>query len=338
MSQVTHRSPTLSPYSPSASQPLPSAAAWLFAGVIAAGLGLGGLTVLVLLLWIISPYPDSGAGGALHIAADLWLLGHGSRLVRTETLSGVPAPVALTPLLMVVAARLVALPRVSARPDGRRGPYRAAGRPRRRRVPGVLGAGRLGRLRVSADGRHRCAVRLGRARTGGRAQRRGAAAALRGLRRGGSGMGRLGACDRRTSSPTSPTTSQDAGEFADPSMCRTTAAYGRRGRPGRPNAPPPGTSAGDRRAGTATAPGARRVEGHGRALRRRPSAHARRAVVAHARCAERVPGARPDLARPVRGVPADRRAAAQRRCMGSGLRTRPRLRAGRGDRGRSRWP
>ena len=102
MSQVTHRSPTLSPYSPSASQPLPSAAAWLFAGVIAAGLGLGGLTVLVLLLWIISPYPDSGAGGALHIAADLWLLGHGCRLVRTETLSGVPAPVALTPLLMVV--------------------------------------------------------------------------------------------------------------------------------------------------------------------------------------------------------------------------------------------
>jgi hypothetical protein len=99
---VTHRSPTLSPYSPSASQPLPSAAAWLFAGVIAAGLGLGGLTVLVLLLWIISPYPDSGAGGALHIAADLWLLGHGCRLVRTETLSGVPAPVALTPLLMVV--------------------------------------------------------------------------------------------------------------------------------------------------------------------------------------------------------------------------------------------
>ncbi len=70
--------------------------------MIAAGLGLGGLTVLVLLLWIISPYPDSGAGGALHIAADLWLLGHGSQLIRTETLSGVPAPVALTPLLLMV--------------------------------------------------------------------------------------------------------------------------------------------------------------------------------------------------------------------------------------------
>ncbi|HEV7628188.1 MAG TPA: DUF6350 family protein, partial [Streptomyces sp.] len=102
MSQVTHRSPTLSPYSRSTARPLPSAAAWLFEGVIAAGLGLGGLTVLVLLLWIISPYPDSGAGGALHIAADLWLLGHGSQLLRTETLSGVPAPVALTPLLLVV--------------------------------------------------------------------------------------------------------------------------------------------------------------------------------------------------------------------------------------------
>ena len=99
---MTHRSPTLSSYSRSTTRPLPSAATWLFEGVIAAGLGLGALTVLVLLLWIISPYPDSGADGALHIAADLWLLGHGSSLVRTETLSGAPAPIALTPLLLVV--------------------------------------------------------------------------------------------------------------------------------------------------------------------------------------------------------------------------------------------
>jgi hypothetical protein len=70
--------------------------------VLAAGLGLGSLAVLVLLLWIISPYPESGAGGALHIAADLWLLGHGSSLVRTDTLSGVPAPIALTPLLLAI--------------------------------------------------------------------------------------------------------------------------------------------------------------------------------------------------------------------------------------------
>ncbi|WP_314171704.1 cell division protein PerM [Streptomyces winkii] len=102
MSQVTHRSPTLSPYARSSSGPLPSRAGWFFEGVLAAGLGLGALTVLVLLLWIISPYPESGAGGALHIAADLWLLGHGSSLVRTGTLSGVPAPIALTPLLLVI--------------------------------------------------------------------------------------------------------------------------------------------------------------------------------------------------------------------------------------------
>ena len=119
MSQVTHRSPTLSPYGRSAAHPLPSAASWLFAGVVAAGLGLGALAVLVLLLWITSPYPDSGAGGALHIAADLWLLGHGSRLIRTETLSGVPAPVALTPLLLVVMpARLLYRACLQALGDG----------------------------------------------------------------------------------------------------------------------------------------------------------------------------------------------------------------------------
>nr|WP_240968659.1 DUF6350 family protein [Streptomyces sp. HNM0575] len=92
----------MSPYGRSTSPELPPRAAWFLEGVLAAGLGLGVLTVLVLLLWIISPYPDNGAGGALRIAADLWLLGHGSGLVRTETLSGVPAPVALTPLLLVI--------------------------------------------------------------------------------------------------------------------------------------------------------------------------------------------------------------------------------------------
>jgi hypothetical protein len=70
-------------------------------GVAAAGLGLGAAAVLVLFLWIISPYPDSGGiEGALHVAADVWLLGHGVGLVRTETLSGAPAPAALTPLLL----------------------------------------------------------------------------------------------------------------------------------------------------------------------------------------------------------------------------------------------
>jgi hypothetical protein len=99
---VTQRSATLSPYGRSTAPELPPRAAWFFEGVLAAGLGLGSLAVLVLLLWIISPYPESGAGGALHIAADLWLLGHGSSLVRTDTLSGVPAPIALTPLLLAI--------------------------------------------------------------------------------------------------------------------------------------------------------------------------------------------------------------------------------------------
>ncbi|MDH2407502.1 DUF6350 family protein [Streptomyces chitinivorans] len=67
---------------------------------MAAGLGLGGIAVLVMLLWITSPHPDDGPGGALRIAADLWLVAHGAPLVRTETLSGSPAPVGLVPLLL----------------------------------------------------------------------------------------------------------------------------------------------------------------------------------------------------------------------------------------------
>ncbi|MEU3842398.1 DUF6350 family protein [Streptomyces sp. NPDC028635] len=76
-------------------------AASLLGGVVAAGLGLGSLAVLVMSLWISSPYPDSGPGGALHIAAALWVLGHGAELVRTDTLTGVPAPVGVTPLLLM---------------------------------------------------------------------------------------------------------------------------------------------------------------------------------------------------------------------------------------------
>ncbi|MFF7179658.1 DUF6350 family protein [Streptomyces sp. NPDC008121] len=71
-------------------------------GGVAAVLGLGGLAVLVTAAWIGSPYPDSGPGGALHTAAGLWLLAHGADLVRTETLSGVPAPLGLSPLLLMV--------------------------------------------------------------------------------------------------------------------------------------------------------------------------------------------------------------------------------------------
>ncbi|GHH41038.1 cell division protein PerM [Streptomyces candidus] len=72
----------------------------LLRGALAAGLGLGTFAVVVMVLWISSPYPDAGAGAALRIAAGLWLLAHGADLVRAETLSGVAAPVGLTPLLL----------------------------------------------------------------------------------------------------------------------------------------------------------------------------------------------------------------------------------------------
>lgn len=70
-------------------------------GMLAAGLGLGMTVVVVLLLWIVSPYPDGDPGDALHVAADLWLLAHGAALVR-DGAGGDPSsvPVALTPLLL----------------------------------------------------------------------------------------------------------------------------------------------------------------------------------------------------------------------------------------------
>ncbi|MFD3536540.1 DUF6350 family protein [Streptomyces sp. NPDC058664] len=69
-------------------------------GGVAAGLGLGALAVLVVAAWISSPHPDSGPGGALHLTAGLWLLAHGVDLVRTDTLSGLPAPLGVVPLLL----------------------------------------------------------------------------------------------------------------------------------------------------------------------------------------------------------------------------------------------
>ncbi|MFI8854577.1 DUF6350 family protein [Streptomyces sp. NPDC053499] len=99
MSQVTHRGPSLSS-GRGHPRPLPLTSGWLLGGAVAAGLGLGAFAVVVLLLWTVSPYPDSGAGGALRTAADLWLLAHGTHLVRHETLSGAAAPVGVTPLLL----------------------------------------------------------------------------------------------------------------------------------------------------------------------------------------------------------------------------------------------
>ncbi|MFD7404029.1 DUF6350 family protein [Streptomyces sp. NPDC059866] len=101
----------------------PGLAASLLGGAVAAGLGLGSFAVLVMMLWITSPYPDSGPGGALHVAAGLWLLAHGAELVRTDTLSGVPAPVGVTPLLLLVLpvwlVHRAARDAVDGEPEGR---------------------------------------------------------------------------------------------------------------------------------------------------------------------------------------------------------------------------
>ncbi|MEV8016565.1 DUF6350 family protein [Streptomyces sp. NPDC086554] len=105
MTQITHRSSSLPPLKPlleRARGRSPGLATCLFGGAVAAGLGLGSCAVLVMVLWISSPYPDSGPSGALHVAASLWLTAHGTELIRTDTFSGVPAPVGVTPLLLVV--------------------------------------------------------------------------------------------------------------------------------------------------------------------------------------------------------------------------------------------
>ncbi|MEV0205980.1 DUF6350 family protein [Streptomyces sp. NPDC050788] len=99
--QMTARRPPLSSLPARLRDRSPGLAAGLVGGVLAAGLGLGSFAVLVVAMWISSPYPDSGPGGSLHVAAALWLLAHGTELIRTETLSGVPAPVGVTPLLLL---------------------------------------------------------------------------------------------------------------------------------------------------------------------------------------------------------------------------------------------
>ncbi|MEU5956909.1 DUF6350 family protein [Streptomyces sp. NPDC047525] len=105
MTQITDRSSPLPPLKPlieRARDRSPGLATCLFGGAVAAGLGLGSCAVLVMVLWISSPYPDSGPGGALHVAASVWLLAHGAELIRTDTLSGTPAPLGVTPMLLMV--------------------------------------------------------------------------------------------------------------------------------------------------------------------------------------------------------------------------------------------
>ncbi len=96
MTQMTERGPLLSAEH---GRPAVQARA-LLRGAVAAGLGLGSVAVLVVVLWISSPSPDSGPGEAVHAAAGLWLLAHGAELIRTDTLTGAPAPVGVVPLLL----------------------------------------------------------------------------------------------------------------------------------------------------------------------------------------------------------------------------------------------
>ncbi|MGW1002352.1 cell division protein PerM [Streptomyces sp. NPDC002520] len=98
---TARRSPSSSPLLTRMRDRSPGFAASLMDGVLAAGLGLGSFAALVTVLWVSSPYPDSGPGSALHMATALWLLAHGVELVRTDTLSGTPMPVGVTPLLLL---------------------------------------------------------------------------------------------------------------------------------------------------------------------------------------------------------------------------------------------
>ncbi|MFD4629904.1 DUF6350 family protein [Streptomyces sp. NPDC058284] len=103
MTQTTdpHASmPPVKPLRERAHDHSPGLATCMLSGALAACLGLGASAVLVLTLWITSPYPDNGPSGALHVAAGLWLLAHGTELIRADTLSGAPAPVGVTPLLL----------------------------------------------------------------------------------------------------------------------------------------------------------------------------------------------------------------------------------------------
>ncbi|MEU6662136.1 DUF6350 family protein [Streptomyces sp. NPDC046821] len=102
MTRTTDRGPTLPLLLAHVRERSPGPVGCLLGGALAAGLGLGASAVLVMVLWISSPYPDSGPGGALHAAAALWLLAHGAEVVRTDTLSGTPAPIGVAPLLLLV--------------------------------------------------------------------------------------------------------------------------------------------------------------------------------------------------------------------------------------------
>lgn len=99
MTQFTDHAASL-PGHDQAARRSPEVFAAMLGGVVAAALGFGILSVLVLFMWITSPFPDTGPDSALRVAAALWLLAHGADLVRTDALSGTAVPVGITPLLL----------------------------------------------------------------------------------------------------------------------------------------------------------------------------------------------------------------------------------------------
>lgn len=86
-------------------------------GVRTALLGLAVVAVPVLGLWVVTPFADDGAAGAVRLAGVLWLLGHGAPVLR----GAADAPLTVTPLLLglLVVAQLY---RAGARVAARRGP------------------------------------------------------------------------------------------------------------------------------------------------------------------------------------------------------------------------
>ncbi len=152
-------------------------------GGVAAGLGLGGLAVLVIAAWISSPFPDGGPGDVLHAATGLWLLAHGVDLIRTDTLSGPPAPLGVVPLLLT--ALPVWLVHRAARDTLDRGTAGGTGRapPRAARSPQWPGD--------TCWSRRSCSLQ--RERPAARRPDHGRALAARRRRRGGGGGGLDGA-------------------------------------------------------------------------------------------------------------------------------------------------
>lgn len=116
MTQLTGR-PILEAPGELGARPVLSA---LLTGVRTALLGLSVVTVPVLGLWVVTPFADDGATGALRLASALWLLGHGAPVLRGP--AGVPLSVAPLGLGLLAVGQLYrAAGRVAARGAGRPG-------------------------------------------------------------------------------------------------------------------------------------------------------------------------------------------------------------------------